>query len=262
MKVKTVTVSRRRKERFYTQKIRVPKTRIDGQKISLTLPHLAEFTVDDIRNVAAVSGKCSLLTVQRLSCLVLAARRIAQHKIEGDVVECGVAAGGSSIVIMRSLLLNDSVRDVYLYDTYKGMPEPCKYDRKTRDITHAKTIYAEKEHWSEHSQKAVRKAIQDKCPCYPFERIRFIEGKVEDTIPGVIPDKIALLHLDTDFYESTKHELEHLFPRLAVGGVLILDDYGAWSGAQRATDEYIKAHDIKIFLAPTDYTQRIGIKES
>ena len=73
---------------------------------------------------------------------------------------------------------------------------------------------------------------------YPAERVHLVRGPVEETIPGAAPDALALLRLDTDWYASTRHELEHLYPRLATGGVLIVDDYGHWEGARRAVDEY------------------------
>lgn len=95
---------------------------------------------------------------------------------------------------------------------------------------------------------------------YPEEQLVFVEGKVEDTIPRVIPDKIALLRLDTDWYESTYHELCHLFPKLSTGGILILDDYGHWKGAREAIDKYFLDNRIRMFLHRIDYTGRIGVK--
>jgi hypothetical protein len=83
---------------------------------------------------------------------------------------------------------------------------------------------------------------------------------VEDTIPGNMPKKIALLRLDTDWYESTKHELTHLFPLLQSNGVLIIDDYGHWEGARKAVNEYISDKHIRILLNRIDYTGRIAIK--
>jgi O-methyltransferase len=83
---------------------------------------------------------------------------------------------------------------------------------------------------------------------------------VEETIPENAPESIALLRLDTDWYESTRHELEHLFPRLSPGGVLIIDDYGHWQGCKRAVDEYFGKNGARIFLARVDYTGRIGVK--
>jgi O-methyltransferase len=95
---------------------------------------------------------------------------------------------------------------------------------------------------------------------YPDERVHLVEGRVEETLPGGAPAEIALLRLDTDWYESTKHELEHLYPRLSPGGVLILDDYGHYEGARRAVDEYFEAEGGRPLLSRIDYTGRIGVK--
>ena len=77
----------------------------------------------------------------------------------------------------------------------------------------------------------------------PSERVRYVDGKVEDTIPQDVPDRIALLRLDTDWYESTLHELGHLWIALLPGGVLIIDDYGHWQGARQAVDEFFAGRD-------------------
>ncbi len=94
---------------------------------------------------------------------------------------------------------------------------------------------------------------------YPAGQTHFVPGMVEETIPASAPEKIALLRLDTDWYESTRHELEHLFPRIVDGGVLIIDDYGHWAGARRAVDEYFRNQGIALLLNRLDYTGRIGI---
>jgi predicted O-methyltransferase YrrM len=91
-------------------------------------------------------------------------------------------------------------------------------------------------------------------------RLRFVEGKVEDTIPATAPERISVLRLDTDWYESTWHELTHLYPRLSPGGVLIVDDYGHWQGAREAVDRYFGEVAEPILLARTDYTGRIGVR--
>jgi O-methyltransferase len=106
--------------------------------------------------------------------------------------------------------------------------------------------------------EVVKKALET--TGYQMEKIHFVKGMVEQTIPNSAPDKIALLRLDTDWYESTKHEMEHLFPRLSRGGVLIIDDYGHWQGARKAVDEYIKKNEIRILLNRIDYTGRIAVK--
>jgi hypothetical protein len=95
---------------------------------------------------------------------------------------------------------------------------------------------------------------------YPEQRIHFVKGRVEDTIPAGAPDTISLLRLDTDWYESTRHELTHLFPRLSRGGVVIIDDYGHWRGARRAVDEYFAQHGPSLLLHRIDYTARAAVK--
>jgi hypothetical protein len=105
------------------------------------------------------------------------------------------------------------------------------------------------------------------CPTgYPADKIHLIKGKVEDTLPDVIPSHLLLLRLDTDWYESTKHELTHLFPRLDDRGILIIDDYGHWRGAKTAVDEYFREQKRAVYLHRIDYTARIlvgkGIPQS
>jgi hypothetical protein len=95
---------------------------------------------------------------------------------------------------------------------------------------------------------------------YPAEQIVFVKGLVEETIPAQARGAIALLRLDTDWYESTRHELEHLYPRLAPHGVLIIDDYGHWQGARRAVDEYLGALEEPLLLNRIDYSGRIAVK--
>ncbi|MDP6279992.1 MAG: TylF/MycF/NovP-related O-methyltransferase, partial [Nitrospinota bacterium] len=95
---------------------------------------------------------------------------------------------------------------------------------------------------------------------YPQKHVHFVKGKVENTIPGTAPEQIALLRLDTDWYESTRYEMAHLFPRLSTGGVLIVDDYGEWRGSRQAIDEYINDNNIPLLMNRIDYTGRIAVK--
>ena len=95
---------------------------------------------------------------------------------------------------------------------------------------------------------------------YPPERLHFVKGMVERTLPDAAPQQVALLRLDTDWYASTKHELEHLFPRIARNGVLIIDDYGHYVGARQAVDEYIEQHRLPLLLNRIDYTARLAVK--
>jgi O-methyltransferase len=205
----------------------------------------------------------TLTSVERIYGLIEAVEYISSNKIEGDIAECGVWKGGSMLAVAETLLhVKERNRKLYLYDTFAGMPAPGE-----QDISYANEP-AEK-YFHEHGDQdnnlwasyldSVRQTLS--LSAYPTDKINYIKGKVEDTIPATMPDKIALLRLDTDWYESTKHELVHLFPRLVKGGVIIIDDYGYWKGAQKAVDEFISENKIQILLNRMDETGRIAIKQ-
>ena len=118
--------------------------------------------------------------------------------------------------------------------------------------------YGEGDNWNAAFFKEVKNNIASLDPTQ--QKFYYIEGKVEETLPSEAPEPIALLHLDTDFYSSTQHELIHLFPRLSKGGVLIIDDYGHFLGARQAVDEYFLQHNITMLMNRVDYTGIIGIK--
>ncbi len=163
---------------------------------------------------------------ERIDCMISSLREIDAKGIEGDVVECGVWRGGN-IILARKVSPN---RICWLYDTFTGMPEPGPHDGE-------KARGKWRKHWCEAS-------IDDVIDClvqtdtYDPNKLRFCQGDVAETLQVMPPEKIALLRLDTDWYESTKIELEVLYPRLQSGGVLIVDDYGHWQGARKAVDEY------------------------
>ncbi len=154
-------------------------------------------------------------------------------------------------------------RDLYLYDTYEGMSPPTEKDItcfnvEAQVLLNSKDLLEKEAHHCYCSLEEVQRNLY--LTDYPMERVHFIKGKVEDVIPEKAPETIALLRLDTDWYESTKHELEHLFPRLVPGGVIIIDDYGYWKGCKEATDEYFHNYKIPLLLNRIDATGRIGIK--
>jgi O-methyltransferase len=95
---------------------------------------------------------------------------------------------------------------------------------------------------------------------YPKEELIFVKGKVEDTIPVIIPEKIGLLRLDTDWHDSTYHELDYLFPRLSTNGVIIIDNYGCYRGAREAVDKYFQEKKLKLLLHRINSSVRMGIK--
>lgn len=188
--------------------------------------------------------------------MVWALRLVDREKIPGDIVECGVWAGGN-IILARKLSPH---RVCWLYDTFAGMSEPEDIDvttsgKKASDSYNSKMQAGRK--WAGVSVEQVRQNFEA-CGVLDDSRLRFVEGKVEDTllVPKNLPDKIALLRLDTDWHASTKAELEILYPRLSPGGVLIVDDYGHWQGARKAVDDYLPGAE----WTKIDYTAVMLVK--
>ena len=215
---------------------------------------------DEFRSIYSTCLPFTLTSVERMYALYNSVKYIVNSKLEGEIVECGVWRGGSSMLAAITLKKYFSNKKIYLYDTYDGMSKPTKEDISFDGLDAKKKWGGEKSSkWCYASLDDV-KANMD-LTGYSSENLVFVKGLVEDTIPETMPDKISLLRLDTDFYESTKHELEHLFPKLVKGGVLILDDYGHWRGAKKAVDEYFAENNIRILLNRIDYTGRIGIKQ-
>jgi len=195
--------------------------------------------------------------------LIDAVRYIEENQIEGTFVECGVWKGGSIVIMVKTLQeLGITDRDFYLFDTFEGMSKPTKHDiAVTKEI--ALSTYNHKYDYIIESLDQVKKVVF--ATGYDKSRFHFIKGKVEDTLPKNCPDKISLLRLDTDWYESTKQELESLFPLLSSGGILIIDDYGVWRGAKKATDEYFEKNKVQIHLNrihPLGAVRRINQKYS
>jgi O-methyltransferase len=198
----------------------------------------------------------TVTSIERMFALYMASKYVARNDITGDIVECGVWKGGSSMLCALTLkLMQETQRKLYLYDTFEGMTEPTE-----KDVNY-KGEKAVKEEFNKWCSIPLGYVWRDMVSTgYPYQNFVFVKGKVEDTIPRNIPEKIALLRLDTDFYESTYHEMVHLFPRLVAGGVLIIDDYGHFKGAREAVDKYLRENNVKILLNRIDYTGRIGVK--
>lgn len=207
----------------------------------------------------------TMTSVERMYALYKAIEYIAKKKIAGDLVECGTWRGGSAMMMLLTLMKwGDTSRNVFLYDTYEGMSAPTEKDinysgEKAEKLLRESIVDKENSVWCLASLEDVKKNIGS--IKYPAEQIHFIKGKVEDTIPQMMPSKISLLRLDTDWYESTYHELKYLYPLLIQNGVLIIDDYGHWKGAREATDQYFNDQKEIILLNRIDYTGRIAIKQ-
>jgi O-methyltransferase len=198
----------------------------------------------------------------RVAALMYAVGYITDHKIPGNIAECGVWRGGSMMAVARALMSHgDSSRHLYLYDTFDGMPEPTEHDKRFSGEPAQMLLDREPVGtgvWCLASIEDVRTNMLS--TGYPEEMIHFIKGKVEETLPSVSPDQLALLRLDTDWYESTKHELIHLFPLLDSRGLLIIDDYGHWQGVRKAIDEYFSEHQLNLYLHRVDYSCRVAVR--
>jgi hypothetical protein len=223
-----------------------------------------EFPADydpEYREVMQAVRPFTMTGNDKLHALITATRYIHRYRIPGSVVECGVWRGGSMHAVARTLdQLGDHSRDLYLYDTFEGMTEPSDKDVRY-DGRPASGILAKSDKQSLVWARATLEDVQagfETVP-YPSERLHFVKGPVEETVPAGAPDEIAILRLDTDWYESTVHELEHLYPRLVPGGVLIIDDYGHWQGSRRATDEFLDRTGERLLLLRAD-SGRVAVK--
>lgn len=209
----------------------------------------------------------TLSTKECLYSLYTATVYISESCIPGDVVECGVWKGGCAMMAALTLKARgDSSRRLVLYDTYEGMPSATDKDVDWQQVS-ARELVTEQAHnrahpvWCRATLDQAQRNVWS--TGYPKERIVFVKGKVEETIPAhELPDRIAILRLDTDWFESTYHALRHLFPRLSTHGVLIINDYGHWKGAREAVDRYFQEQDVHMLLHRTDYSERIGLKIS
>ena len=206
----------------------------------------------------------TMTSAPRVLALCEAVRYLVGAGVPGDVVECGVWRGGSMMAIARTLLQSgDTARHLHLFDTFQGMPAPTEKDVSFRGDTADHLLKTEERSdarsvWCIASLEEVRQNMES--TGYPPAQLHYIKGRVEETIPAKMPESIALLRLDTDWYESTRHELEHLYPRLVPGGVLVLDDYGHWQGARQAVDQYFERTGKKPLLQRIDYSGRLAIK--
>jgi hypothetical protein len=210
--------------------------------------------------VGTRKSKYTLTSMERCYSLYKAIQYITKGDILGDIVECGVWRGGSAMLAALTLIKSQQThRKIYLYDTYEGMPEPTDKDIDIHGVPYRLLWKKEKEFLSV-SLDEVKKNIFS--TGYPKENIIFVKGMVQDTIPNTVPKQIALLRLDTDLYESTYHELFHLYPKTTSQGVIIIDDYGHFQGSQEATEKYLSQNPQKVLLHRIDYSCRVWIKPS
>lgn len=175
-----------------------------------------------------------------------------RNGIPGAFVECGVEAGDKEVDWIGQLQRMDACdRDIYMYDTFAGLTEPSSHDFTRQDGCYAMTAAQVHDEWRSKQAGGVNgwcycplERVQQRLAAtgYPSDKLHYVVGDVADTLRRDVPEQIAILRMDTDWYESSKVEMEVLFPRVVEGGVVIMDDYFHWDGQRRATDEYLDAH--------------------
>jgi O-methyltransferase len=216
---------------------------------------------EEVRATITAVKPWTMTSHERIFGLIVAVRHLVEHDIRGDVVECGVWRGGSMQAVARILLARGITdRDLHLFDTFEGMPPPGEEDRRLAGPSAREMLETSPRSgivWAIAGLEDVQAGMAS--TGYPAERVHYHPGRVEDTIPAHAPEQIALLRLDTDWYESTKHELEHLYDRVVEGGVIIIDDYDYWEGSRKAVDEFLAATGARVLLVPVD-TARIATK--
>jgi hypothetical protein len=207
-------------------------------------------------------NQLTMTSRDNLASTILAVRYIVNNKVEGDFIECGVWRGGHSIAAALTFKLYNTNRKVFCFDTFTGMSEPSFFDKRIGSSTPALTKYEQSNNpsfnaWCYSSIDEVRNNFLN-AGIHP-DNFMLIEGDVIKTLPDFKPIKVAFLRLDTDWYESTKSELEHLWPHLSKFGIITIDDYGHWEGSKQAVDEFFKTVP-GILFTPIDYSARTAIK--
>jgi Macrocin-O-methyltransferase (TylF) len=207
----------------------------------------------------------SMTSIERLYAMYKATEYVCRAGVPGSIVECGVWRGGSMMMAALTLqALGDTSRNLYLFDTFAGLPKPnasedvdlwghSAYNEWTRH-----RLTDESSDWAAASIEEVRANLA--ATGYPSEKLIFVKGMVQQTLPTAAVDRIALLRLDTDRYESTVCELESLYPRVVDNGILIIDDYGHMRGQRKAVDEYFARNQPFLLLNRIDYSGRVGVK--
>ena len=225
-----------------------------------------ELDTEEVKLISYVlENNFTMTSVARLVNTLKACKYVVQNNIPGDFVECGVWRGGHGILAKKIFERMGSSKKVWMFDTFEGMAEPTEHDVNAKTKEKALIKYQGKNKgthvdWCYASLEDVKKCCQ--VSGIDINSINFIKGDVCNTLndPANRPDNIAVLRLDTDWYKSTKAELEWLYPNLSNSGVLIIDDYGHWQGSRKAVDEYFANSEYKPLFNVVDYTGRSAIK--
>jgi O-methyltransferase len=207
-----------------------------------------------IQDESRIEGKdwparaLSMIGVKRLENIQTCVEQLLKDNIPGDLIETGVWRGGSTI-LMKALLKvhDDNSRSVWVADSFEGLPKPNAelYPADAADQHHEFTELAVSQDIV--AENFRRLGLLD-------DRVKFLKGWFKDTLASAPIEKLALLRLDGDMYESTMDALVALYPKLSLGGFVIIDDYGCVEGCRRAVQDYRKQHFIQELIIPIDWS--------
>lgn len=231
---------------------------LDLMKISLTdLNHLEENADPEIR----ITGKDwpakgdTMIGIKRLENIEYCISEILKNNIAGDFIETGVWRGGA-VIFMQAVLKAFDVkgRNVWVADSFEGLPKP---NEELYPADKGDTDYTIKE--LAISLETVRNNFKK----YHLldNNVKFLKGWFKDTLPKAEINKLALLRLDGDMYESTIEALTNLYPKLSIGGYIIIDDWGAIPVCTKAVEDYRRQHNITEEIIIVDWTAIYWKKE-
>lgn len=195
----------------------------------------------------------TMVDIPRLRFLYRLTKKVDSLKLPGDIVECGVWNGGSVAVMAYATRSFSMERNIWLFDSFEGLPKPGEWDGKEA----FKQFY---EGWNKGSISKVNQIF--KKLKIPKRKIHIVKGWFQETFPSINIPRIAILHIDADWYESVKLCLVKYYDSVVSGGYIVIDDYGCWEGAQAATDEFLKDRKLRENLVPIDSTAHYFQKEA
>lgn len=189
----------------------------------------------------------TMVGLARLGHLRACVATAVDEGVPGDLLEAGTWRGGSAI-LMRAVLeaMGDTDRTVWVADSFRGVPPPDpRYPADTGDT-----------HWTWDELAVPAEKVRANFAKYGLldDRVRFLEGWFKDTLPGAPIERLAVLRVDGDLYESTLDTLRPLYPKVAPGGFVIVDDYGCVPACKLAVDEFREEHGVTEPLAKIDWT--------
>lgn len=193
----------------------------------------------------------SMVSHARLHSLHESVRYVVRNNIPGDIVECGVARGGSAAVMALALQCLRAQRRMWLFDTFSGLPEPTAADPDYAIARNYTGLYGTAA--DEIRASFVRLGIAT-------DNIEFVPGLFQQTLASSRVSQIAVLHVDGDWYESVKTTMEAFYDRVSPLGIIQFDDYGHWLGANKAINEFMSQRAIKVPLEYIDFSGRRMIK--